>query len=129
MSLADKVIDRTDSGSPGRRGWLAVGGVLGAFLASACCVGPLVLLMLGLSGAWIGNLTALEPYKPIFAVIALGFIAAGFRLVYFRRPVVCEPGSYCARPSSARITKTALWIALALVLSALTLDWWAPLFY
>jgi mercuric ion transport protein len=88
-----------------------------------------MLLTLGISGAWIGNLTALEPYKPIFAVIALGFIAAGFRQVYFRKALVCEPGSYCARPSSARITKTALWASLILVLAALTIDWWAPLLY
>ena len=103
--------------------------MLGAFLASACCIGPLVLLTLGISGAWIGNLTALEPYKPIFAVIALGFIAAGFWQVYFRKPVVCEIGSYCARPSSARITQTALWASLVLVLGALTINWWAPLLY
>lgn len=102
---------------------------MGAFLASACCVGPLVLLTLGISGAWIGNLTALEPFKPIFAVIALGFIGAGFRQVYFRKPTVCEPVSYCARPSSARITKSALWTSLILVLAALTIDWWAPLLY
>ena len=88
-----------------------------------------MLLTLGISGAWIGNLTALEPYKPIFAVIALGFIGAGFRQVYFRKPTVCEPGSYCARPASARITKTALWASLILVVAALTIDWWAPLLY
>jgi len=114
---------------PARKSRIAAGGVLGALLASACCIGPLVLLTLGISGAWISNLTALEPYKPIFAVIALGFIAAGFWHVYFRKAAVCEPGSYCARPSSSRITKTALWASLMLVLSALTIDWWAPLFY
>lgn len=118
---------RTDSRS--HKGWLAAGGVLGAFLASVCCVGPLVLLTLGISGAWIGNLTATEPYKPIFAVISLGFIAAGFRQVYFRKPEVCEPGSYCARPGAAKITKFALWTALILVVAALTINWWAPLLY
>lgn len=125
-------VDRTDTSvadRPAGKGWLAAGGVMGAFLASACCVGPLVLLTLGISGAWIGNLTALEPFKPIFAVIALGFIGAGFRQVYLRKPTVCEPGSYCGRPSSARITKTALWASLILVLAALTIDWWAPFLY
>jgi mercuric ion transport protein len=34
---------------------------LAAVGASICCVGPFVLLMLGVGGAWIGNLTALEP--------------------------------------------------------------------
>lgn len=32
-----------------------------AILASACCLGPLVLLTLGLGGAWVSNLTGLEP--------------------------------------------------------------------
>lgn len=129
MSIADHQTEASPADGPARKGWLAAGGILGAFLASACCVGPLVLLTLGISGAWIGNLTALEPYKSIFAVIALGFIAAGFRQVYFRKPTVCEPGSYCARPASARITKTALWASFILVVAALTIDWWAPLLY
>lgn len=129
MELADGRTNNTYKDRPARRGWLAAGGALGAILASACCVGPLVLLTLGISGAWIGNLTALEPMKPVFAVIALSFIAAGFRQVYFRKPVVCEPGSYCARPTSARITKAALWSSLVLVVAALTIDWWAGLLY
>ena len=129
MSIAEERTENPIADRRARKGWLAAGGALGAFLASACCIGPLVLLTLGISGAWIGNLTALEPYKPIFAVIALGFIAAGFWQVYFRKPTVCEPGSYCARPASARITKSALWASLILVLAALTIDWWAPLLY
>jgi len=88
-----------------------------------------VLLTRGISGAWIGNLTVLKPYSPIFATIALGFIATGFWQVYFRKPVVCEPGSCCARPAPARITRIALWASLILVLAALTIGWWAPLFY
>ncbi|GIX14779.1 MAG: mercury transporter [Paracoccaceae bacterium] len=128
--MADMTHQGADGDATGRpRGWLAVGGVAGAILASACCIGPLVLLTLGISGAWIANLTALEPYKPIFAVIALGFIGAGFRQAYFRKPTVCAPGSACARPTMPRITRIALWLALALVLAALSVSWWAPLFY
>lgn len=116
--------------APDRRtGWLAAGGVLGAILASACCIVPLVLVTLGISGAWIGSLTALEPYKPVTAAVAIGFIALGFRHVYFRKKVACADGSYCARPQSARITRTALWGASVLVLLSITINWWAPLFY
>ncbi|MEI4263479.1 mercuric transporter MerT family protein [Roseovarius sp. D0-M9] len=129
MALTDDKTDNDDADHSARKGWLAAGGALGAFLASACCVGPLVLLTLGISGAWIGNLTALEPYKPIFAVIALSFIGAGFWQVYFRKPTVCEPGSYCARPFSAWVTQIALWTSLILVVAALTIDWWARLLY
>jgi hypothetical protein len=54
--------DRTGSGA------LLAGG-LAAILASTCCLGPLVLVALGLSGAWIGNLTLLEPYRPFFIAV------------------------------------------------------------
>jgi mercuric ion transport protein len=112
-----------------KKGWFAAGGVVGAILASTCCIAPLVLLMLGVSGAWIGNLTALEPYKPIFTGVALVFIGLGFRQVYFKAQPVCEDGSYCARSESALITKTVLWLSTVLVVLALTINWWAPLFY
>ncbi|PCI52877.1 MAG: mercury transporter MerT [Alphaproteobacteria bacterium] len=108
---------------------LATGGILGAILASSCCILPLVLITFGVSGAWIGNLHALEPYKPIFIVITLGFLAAGFWHVYFKKPKPCEDDSYCAKPASSRVTKLALWIGSAMVLLALTIDYWAPLFY
>ena len=112
-----------------KKGWFATGGLLGAILASTCCIGPLVLLSLGISGAWISNLTALEPYKPVFAAIATVFIGLGFRQVYFRSNAVCEPGSYCARAASSVVTRSALWLSLVLVILTLTVDWWAPLFY
>lgn len=114
---------------PNSGGIAAVTGVLGAVLVSSCCVAPLVLVTLGVSGAWIGNLSVLAPYKIYFAVATLAFLAAGFWQVYFKKEVVCEDGSHCASPASKRITKSTLWFAAALVLSALTIDWWAPLFY
>ena len=112
-----------------KQGWFATGGVIGAVLASTCCIGPLALLTLGVSGAWIGNLTALEPYKPYFATVALVFIGLGFRQVYFGAKPACADGSLCARPQSSRITKAALWSATVLVVLALSINWWAPLFY
>ena len=123
-----------DNESPGvvansGRRWFAVGGALGALLASSCCILPLILISLGVSGAWIGSLTALEAYKPVFIGIAAAFIAAGFWRVYLRKPQPCEEGAACARPGSARFTKAALWISTLLVLLAATIDYWAPLFY
>ena len=56
---------------------LAVGGILGALGAASCCVIPFALFLAGVSGAWIGNLTALEPYQPIFAGVSLAFIGYG----------------------------------------------------
>ena len=112
-----------------RGGLAATGSVIGAILASSCCIIPLVLVTLGASGAWIGSLSALEPYKPIFAAATIGFLGLGFWQVYRKPKVVCEEGSYCASPTSGRVTKSALWIATVLVALALTIDFWAPLFY
>ncbi len=118
---------REGSGKSGK--WLAGGGIVGAILASSCCIVPLLLVSLGVSGAWVGSLRVLEPYKPVFALITLGFLAAGFWQVYFKKPKPCADGSYCARPESSRLTKTALWAGTAIVIAALTIKYWAPIFY
>lgn len=114
---------------PERTNWIASAALIGAGLASACCVVPLVLVTLGISGAWIANLTALEPYKPYVATVTLVLLGYGFWHVYFKPKPVYEDGSYCARPQSGRLTKTLLWLGLIIVIVALTLDWWAPWFY
>lgn len=119
----------TPDGDAKQGGWIAGGALIGAVLASACCVVPLVLVMLGISGAWIANLTALEPYKPYVAAVTLALLGYGFWHVYFKLKPPCEDGTYCARPQSARMTKIALWLGLVVVIIALTLNWWAPYFY
>ena len=112
-----------------KRNVAAAGGVIGAVLASSCCIGPLVLITLGASGAWIGNLTALKAYQPVFVIVTLAFLGFGFWQVYGKSKQLCEEGSYCATPRSNRIVKSSLWIATILVAIALTTDLWAPLYY
>lgn len=126
----DPVIDPADgSSSPPPSSWFAGLALAGAGLASACCILPLLLVTLGISGAWIGSLTALEPYKPYVGAATLAMIGLGFWHVHRREKTVCTKGSYCARPQSQRTTRLGLWAGLLLVLAALTLDWWASLFY
>ncbi len=104
---------------------IAAGGILGALAASTCCIVPLVLFSLGVSGAWVGNLAALEPYKPIFIAITLGFLGYGYWMVY-RKPKACAEGEACARPLPNRLVKTALWGATFLILIAMFWNWIAP---
>jgi mercuric ion transport protein len=111
-----------------RAEWLSLGGILAALGAASCCVVPFVLFTLGISGAWIGNLTALAPYQPIFAAIAMGFLGYGFYLVYRKPKLACVEGSYCATPSSGRIAKIGLWTATVLIIIALGFPKLAPLF-
>ena len=57
-----------------------IGGIIAALGAGVCCVGPLLLLLLGVSGSWIGNLTAFEPYRPLFiAFVVLLFGYSGWK--------------------------------------------------
>ncbi|MCF6320850.1 MAG: mercury transporter MerT [Rhizobiaceae bacterium] len=97
---------------------VATGGILGAIAASTCCVVPLVLFSLGISGAWIGNLTALTPYKPFFITVTLGFLAYGYYLVYREPKVACVEGEACARPLPNLVVKSALWFSTILVIIA-----------
>ncbi len=110
--------------SGNQRNWTASIGAFGAILASSCCILPFVFLMLGVSGAWIGNLTVLEPYKDYFAVVTLGFLGVGFWQVYIKPKKQCAE---CATPRSDYVIKTVLWVSTVLVLLALTVDFWAPI--
>jgi mercuric ion transport protein len=114
--LSAEALERREAG---RQRLVAVGGILGALAASSCCVVPFVLFSLGVSGAWISNLTALERYQPVFAAITLGCLGYGFYHVYRKPKVACAEGSYCTRPGSGRMAKIGLWSAAVLVAIAL----------
>lgn len=98
-----------------------VGGALAAIAASACCLGPLVLVSLGISGAWISNLTVLEPFRPLFIGAALLCMVVAYRKIY-RAPAAaqCAPGSLCAMPQTNTTYRALFWIVSGLVLIALT---------
>ena len=103
-------------------------GVVAAILASTCCLGPLVLVALGFSGAWIGNLTVLEPYRPIFIGAALVALFFAWRRI-FRSVQTCKPGEVCAMPQVRSTYKLIFWVVAALVLVALGFPYVLPLFY
>jgi len=124
MTVKDKII----TGEPGRGpALLAAGGLLGALAASSCCILPLALFGLGVSGAWIGNFTRLAPYQPIFIAFTLVCLGAGAWLVRRASKRACAEDAACARPLPSRVVKAALVLASLLVLAALSLDLVAPL--
>ncbi len=109
------------------RGALLTGG-LAAILASACCLGPLVLLTLGISGAWIGNLTLLEPYRPIFIGVAVAaLLVAGWQI--WRPAVACSSGKVCVGPRVRFSYQLLFGVVAVLVLIALIFPNVAPWFY
>lgn len=113
---------------PRSAGSALLAGGLAALLASACCLGPLVLVLLGISGAWIGRLVALEPYQPFFmaaSVVALAFAARRI----WRPAASCAPGAICASPRISRAYKISFVLVVLLLVAALGFPLAAPLFY
>lgn len=105
-----------------------IASVLAAIGASVCCVGPLVLLALGIGGSWVGSLTAMEPYRPFFIGMTLLFLGLAFRKLYLV-PQVCTPGTPCADPRTRQRQRLTFWIVTVLLLGLLAVPWFAPLFY
>ena len=107
-----------------------IGGALSGLAAALCCLGPLVLVSVGVSGAWISNLARLEPYRWVLVIAALGFMGYAWKSIY-RAPAAaeCEPGSLCAQPRTNRAYRTLFWIICALVLAGLAFPYFVPLFY
>lgn len=105
-----------------------IGGVLAAVGASVCCVVPLVLVMLGIGGAWVSGLTAMAPLRPFFLALTLAFFGFGWYRLH-RRPRACEPATPCADPKIQRRQRAVFWTAGLLVLALVAFPWVAPLFY
>jgi mercuric ion transport protein len=101
---------------------------LAAVIGSLCCVAPLVLLGLGISGAWISQLTALEPYRPIFIGVMVLFMGLAFRQLYIV-PARCAPGEACANPRLQRRQRQIFWIVVIGLTALIAFPWYAPFIF
>lgn len=98
--------------------WALLTGAAAALGASLCCVVPLVLVSLGISGAWLASLTALEPYRAWFASLTLA--ALGFAAWQLYGPASrCGDERICGNPRVLRRRKRMLWIAIAAIIPLL----------
>jgi len=105
-----------------------IAGAFAAIGASVCCVGPLVLLALGIGGTWVGSLTAMEPLRPFFIGLTLLFLGLAFRKLYLVAPA-CTPGTPCADPRTIKRQRLSFCIVAVLLLGLLAVPSMAPLFY
>ncbi len=101
---------------------------IATLLASSCCVGPLLLVTVGLGGAWVGKLQLLEPYQPIFLGIATLAMLFAYRRI-FRPLAACRPGEMCAVPRVRLFYQLLFWSVLLLIVLTLAFPWLAPAFY
>ena len=119
--------------------WTLSAAGIAALLASSCCLMPLILVSVGLSGAWLGNLRVLQPYAPIFIGIAIvALVLAGNSL--FRSAASCpvdaaapqgdRPGGRPHPLAQRRVFHKAIfWAITALTVILLVTPGVAPWFY
>lgn len=115
-----------------RRGLLAsLGAVSAAFLASLCCIGPVLFVTLGVGA---GLASTFEPLRPLFTTLTVALLAVGFYVVYGKRSAAaattdaaCSPDGSCAVPRSRTRDKLLLWAATLVALTLLTFPQWSKL--
>ncbi|NKE68666.1 mercury transporter MerT [Ramlibacter sp. RBP-2] len=103
-------------------------GAAAALGASACCAGPLLLVVLGVGGAWGSQLTALEAYQPWFIAATAAFLGYAFYRLYLKS-AQCAPGDVCAVSSTRSRQKALFWVVSALAVALVALPLYAPVFY
>lgn len=112
-----------------------VGGLVTAFFASLCCIGPLVLAALGVgvgaTGFWAdtaGALKGILPYRPIFIGLTLVLLGISFYLAY-RKPksAACVPGEVCAPGAMSEANRTLLWVLAVLAVVLILVPYWLGL--
>lgn len=111
-------MERASPEKSSTRTWLAgLGSIIGAVLASACCIGPILAVTLGIGS--LSAAVALDPYRPIFLLATLGFLGAGFYVTY--RGDRCDDAEDCSPGDSRKTQKVALWAVtvVALLFAAL----------
>jgi mercuric ion transport protein len=110
--------------------WGIIGIIIGAIGASICCIGPLVLLALGISGAWVGTLSAFETYRPFFMVFTLLLLGFAHYRVYrnSKAEECCETDGACHTPERKKFMKTTLWIVTIVAVGLMAFPYVAPSF-
>ncbi len=103
---------------------------IAALLSSACCVMPLVFAIVGISGAWIGQLRLLAPWSvslSVLAVASLGY--AGWRLYRPAAADACDTSDPAACRRAGATARRWFWLVAVLTLLPLLVPLAAPLFY
>ncbi len=106
-----------------------VGAVVSAVVASACCIGPLLFVLIGTGGAFAGTFAFLDPLRPLFIAVAVAFLGYGFYRVYRKpKPKPGEINCACEDPKKTRRNKAILWIAAVVIAALLAVPYAVPAF-
>ncbi len=127
LSIAETTNNTAPETSQGQSKGTLIASIVAGIAASTCCLGPLVLLTLGISGSWIGNLSALEPVRPYFIGMTLIFLGLAFRKLYLV-PQACAVDKPCAQPDNLRKQRITFWFVSVFVLVIMGFPWYGAYF-
>src|SRR2546425_736609 len=96
-----------------KEGLTLSGALVAGLAASACCLGPLVLAIIGIGGA--PSALALAPYRPYLLVLTAAFLGLAVYLTYRRPASACGPGDACEMPKASRVGTVLLWLVTLVV--------------
>lgn len=100
-----------------------ISGLISSIAAGLCCTAPLVLISMGIGGAWISQLAELAPFRPLFIALAiLSFAWAGWQL--YRPFKYCRPAAVCSEPRAHRHRQVLFWLSAILAIALITSPWW-----
>ena len=105
-----------------------VAAVIATAVASLCCIAPLILLALGVSGVWISTLTQWELLRPIGVIVAIIFLILAYWKLY-TAPKQCANTKSCAAPLILRRQRQIFWVIVTVVILLLAFPWYAFMFY
>lgn len=107
-------------------------GIGSAFIASLCCIGPLILITLGLGTA--STALSIGAQKPYFLVLGLAFFVISlFLFIKYKRKNICE-GCTTKEQERKRIINVILialisFIILYVLFIYIIVPWLAPIVY
>ncbi|KAF3981891.1 MAG: hypothetical protein HFP81_09800 [Methylococcales symbiont of Hymedesmia sp. n. MRB-2018] len=107
--------------------WPVLLAIFSAIAASACCLGPLLLLSLGISGAWMSTLTSMTFMRPFFIILTVFFMVLAFHRLYFKKNP-CQKQQACVSTSMRHRQRSLFWIVSLLILLLLTFPIYASFF-
>jgi mercuric ion transport protein len=104
------------------------GAALVALASVVCWAVPLMLVSIGITGAWMSTFTLLAPYKSLLIGASLACLAYAWYRIY-RAQEVNGGESACAAPSGNRPLRVIFWLVCALVLGAIVSPYLVPLLF
>jgi len=84
---------------------VSAGGVTAAVIASLCCIGPVIVVSLGVGS--IAAFSIFESYRPFFIGMTVTLIGLAFYLTYRKREITCADGT-CKIESTSKWTKASV---------------------